>query len=106
MIGALISKDKENSAIDFINIAKYKVENLKKKSKTCFSKAWEYLMETVKKKKKWIKNIKSQLWSLGMEQRSGDPEETSVRLQAERAGRGTTNGHVIHSLAPRQDAAT
>lgn len=31
MIGALISKDKENSAIDFINIAKYKVENLKKK---------------------------------------------------------------------------
>lgn len=52
MIGALISKDKENSAIDFINIAKYKVENLKKKSKTCFSKAWEYLMETVKKKKK------------------------------------------------------
>lgn len=33
MIGALISKDKENSAIDFINIAKYKVENLKKKKK-------------------------------------------------------------------------
>lgn len=48
MIGALISKDKGNSAIDFINIVKYKVENLKKK----FFKGMGIFNGNCKKKKK------------------------------------------------------
>lgn len=50
MIGALISKDKGNSAIDFINIVKYKVENLKKK----FFKGMGIFNGNCKKKKKKV----------------------------------------------------